>query len=149
MVQWNMGVSPIGSLPLQYSHFPLNHYYGRKSSSRWKRFCRFRYCYSTKEVMTRVHLYVPCMPISTVLLDLPFWVPNSSVSGCQFTIPQGKKSWQSKGQSPPPMPRGNPPFEITSRPNKFGTMLVFIVPKNNHGNLRYPPQINKALLRDY
>ena len=32
MVQSKMGVSPIGSLPFKYSHFPLNRHYGRKSN---------------------------------------------------------------------------------------------------------------------
>ena len=27
------------------------------------------------------------IPIKIIYLDLPVWVPNGSVSGCQFTIP--------------------------------------------------------------
>ena len=33
MVQLKMGVSPIGSLPFKYSHFPLHHDYGGKSKT--------------------------------------------------------------------------------------------------------------------
>ena len=33
MVQREMGVSPIGSFPFKYSHFPLKHDYGGKSTN--------------------------------------------------------------------------------------------------------------------
>ena len=106
MVQWKIGVSPIGSFPNKY-HFPLNHDYGRKSivaggGSGWSLFSHGIFALSSQESATKTHFRSQTLTKNETKTSWWFWHPFETYAQVKLDHFPSYRGEHHKYLKPPP-----------------------------------------------